>query len=55
MVTTRGITHGARGVAARPQGLPLLSARTISALWSRAVAEPFAHPAYMVEEAGRWR
>ncbi len=29
-------------------------ARTISALWSRAVAGPRAQPAYMVEAGGRW-
>ena len=32
-----------------------LSGRSVSALWSRAVAEPPGDVAFMVEEAGRWR
>ncbi len=32
-----------------------MSARTVVALWSRAVATPCAHVPFMVEEAGRWR
>ena len=32
-----------------------MSARTVAALWSRAVTTPCAHAPFMVEEAGRWR